>query len=70
MTGLEGFGRSVQTLSDLFYVYYDLMTSPWWARLQVTLNVLTGMFGRFGLQNDGKMAVITLQPCHTSVILL
>ena len=57
---LEGFGRVFQQLLALLYVDYGLLVSPWPTRLQEALDVLTGLFDRFGLRtNVAKIVGLT-----------
>ena len=51
-SGPEGFGREVQTLAALFYVDHRLLASPWPARFQEALDVLTSLFKRVGLRTN------------------
>ena len=49
---LEGFERFFQRLVAFLYVDYGLLASPWPPFLQEALDVLTGLFDRFGLRNN------------------
>ena len=63
--GPEGFGRAVQWLEAFFYADDGILASPRSARLQATLDVLTGLFDRVGLQTNVKKTVgIVFQPCR------
>ena len=65
--GPEVFGREVQKLTTLFYVDNVLLASTRAANLQEVLDVLTGLFNRFGLwTNVEKMDVMVLKPCRTA----
>ena len=44
--GPEGFGWSVQWIATIFYVDNGIFTSPRPARLQVVLNIRTGLFNQ------------------------
>ena len=58
--GPEGFGREVYTLSTLFYTYESILDSPRTSRIQVALDVPTGLFDHVGIQNNlGKTVGMT-----------
>ena len=58
----DGFGWAVQWPEALFYANDVLLASPRPARLQVVLDVLIGLFYRFGLQtNVSKMVEMLCQ---------
>ena len=61
--GSERFRRVVQIQAVIFYADYGILASPWPARIQEALEVLTGLFYRVGLRmNVNKMVDITCQP--------
>ena len=62
-SGLEVFGREVQTLYTLFFADDGLLVSPCPYRIQVSLTVLMGLFKNVGLQKySGKKVGIKFQP--------
>ena len=50
--GLDVFGWAIQWLAAFFYANDSHLTSPSPARIQAEPDVLTGLFGRFGLQTN------------------
>ena len=63
--GPEGFIRAVQCLAELFYSDNGLLASPQPAHLQAVLNVLMGMFDRFGIYTNVNNTVgMVCYPCH------
>ena len=66
--GTEVFGGEVQKLAMLFYADDRILASSLTARLQETLNVLTGLFGCVRLRVNVNNAVrMNFQPCCTAI---
>ena len=65
----EVFGWAVQNISSLFYVDNGVLASLRPGRMQEYLDVLTGMFERFGLKtNIEKTVGMVCQPFRTAGI--
>ena len=65
--GSEVFRRALLKLPSLFYADYGLIVSPQLAKLKESMEVLTGLFEIFGLQNNLQNTVgMVCQTCRTT----
>ena len=63
--GSEGLGKTIQELEDFFYADDGIVKSPRTERLHRVFNILTDIFGRFGLhKNVWKRVSMSCWPCY------